>query len=262
MPYNETMKALKFNANAIPFIITGTKRTTWRLLDDKNLSVDDEVEFINSATGEAFGLARLTQITIKRLADVDLVSDETEEAYSTLEQMIQSFRHYYGSSISLGSHIKIIQFDFAPYKKPRQPSTPAVNQDIVKLFADGGSRGNPGPSASGYVLLDINNSVISESGVYLGITTNNQAEYHALKLGLEAARQLGVNEVEVFMDSMLVVNQMKGIFKIKNRDLWPIHQAIQQLALQFKKISFTHIPRELNKLADAQVNETLDKETK
>jgi len=130
----------------------------------------------------------------------------------------------------------------------------------IKLFADGGSRGNPGPSASGYVLLDMEDNIIFKSGVYLGITTNNQAEYQALKFGLEEAHKMDVREVAVYMDSLLVINQMKGIFKVKNRDLWPIHEAIKQLAARFKKITYTHVPRELNKLADAEVNTTLDAE--
>jgi ribonuclease HI/pterin-4a-carbinolamine dehydratase len=132
----------------------------------------------------------------------------------------------------------------------------------IKLYADGGSRGNPGPSASGYVLMDMNDSVIKKSGVYLGITTNNQAEYRSLKFGLEEAQKLGVREVNVYMDSLLVINQMKGTFKVKNRDLWPIHEAIKELVKSFKRVTYTHVPRELNKLADAEVNETLDAEAK
>lgn len=132
--------------------------------------------------------------------------------------------------------------------------------DKIKLFADGGSRGNPGPSASGYVLLDKEDNVLVDEGVYLGITTNNQAEYTALKVGLEKALEMHAEEVEVYMDSLLVVNQMKGIFKVKNRDLWPIHDSIKQMVPKFKKISFGHVPRELNKLADAAVNRTLDEQ--
>lgn len=130
----------------------------------------------------------------------------------------------------------------------------------IKLFGDGGSRGNPGPSASGYVLLDMEDNIIFKSGVYLGITTNNQAEYQALKFGLEEAYKRGVQEVAVHMDSLLVINQMKGIFKVKNRDLWPIHESIKETAAKFKKVTYTHVPRELNKLADAEVNTTLDAE--
>ncbi len=137
---------------------------------------------------------------------------------------------------------------------------PQIKQTVkeLKLYADGGSRGNPGPSASGYVLLDMDDTIIFKSGVYLGITTNNQAEYQALKFGLEEAQKLGAREVDVYMDSLLVVNQMKGIFKVKNRDLWPIHEAIKELAKSFHKVIYTHVPRELNKLADAEVNTTLD----
>lgn len=129
----------------------------------------------------------------------------------------------------------------------------------VQLYADGGSRGNPGPSASGYVLLDMGGKVVLRAGEYLGITTNNQAEYQALKLGLEAAlHKYQAREVHVYMDSMLVVNQMKHIFKVKNRDLWPIHDAITALLPKFEKVSFDHVPRELNKLADTEVNKALD----
>lgn len=128
----------------------------------------------------------------------------------------------------------------------------------VRLFSDGGSRGNPGPSASGWVILDRDNKVLLEDNIYLGVTTNNQAEYIGLKEGLKAALRLGATEVDCYLDSMLVVNQMRGIFKIKNRDLWPIHGAIKELLPRFKKVHFTHVPREHNKLADAAVNRALN----
>jgi len=139
-------------------------------------------------------------------------------------------------------------------KDPAQPP----QMDKVKIFADGGSRGNPGPSASGFVVMDMEDNVLVDKGVYLGVTTNNQAEYTALKLGLEEARKMNAREIEVYMDSLLVVNQMMGIFKIKNRDLWPIHQAILDLAKGFKHVSYSHVPREFNKLADAAVNRAMD----
>ena len=132
--------------------------------------------------------------------------------------------------------------------------------DRVKIFADGGSRGNPGPSASGFVVLDMEDTVLVDQGVYLGITTNNQAEYTALKLALEACVKIRAKEVDVYMDSLLVVNQMRGIFKIRNRDLWPIHQAVVDLVKKFEHVDFNHVPRELNKLADAAVNRALDEQ--
>ena len=133
-----------------------------------------------------------------------------------------------------------------------------VGMNKAKLFADGGSRGNPGPSAGGFVILDMENNVVVKSGKYLGITTNNQAEYHSLKGGIEEAIRLDIRDLDVYMDSLLVINQMKGIYKIKNRDLWPIHQAIKEMLAKFDKITFTHVPREQNRLADAAVNEALD----
>lgn len=129
---------------------------------------------------------------------------------------------------------------------------------FIKMFADGGSRGNPGQSASGFVLYDQNDQILLQKGQYIGITTNNQAEYQAVKLGLTAARELGAREVDVFLDSLLVVNQMNGVFKVRNRDLWPIHEAIKDLVSGLKKVRFTHVPREMNKVADAEVNKALD----
>ena len=102
-------------------------------------------------------------------------------------------------------------------------------------------------------------SIIDKGSQYLGITTNNQAEYQAVRAGLKACSLLTNNTVSVYLDSQLVAHQMNGIYKIKNRELWPIHQSIKQLCEQkFEKVTFTHVPRELNKDADAMVNEALD----
>lgn len=128
----------------------------------------------------------------------------------------------------------------------------------IKMFADGGSRGNPGPSASGFALLNLDGSLILKKGIYIGVTTNNQAEYQAVKFGLTEALNMGARQVSVFLDSLLIVNQMKGIFKIKNQDLLPHYNDIKALAEKFDEVTFTHVPRELNKLADSMVNEALD----
>lgn len=133
-----------------------------------------------------------------------------------------------------------------------------ISTTRAKLYSDGGSRGNPGPSAIGYAIYDENDQPVKEEGRYIGLTTNNQAEYLGVKEGLISAKKLGVHEIQVYMDSLLVVNQMNGIYKVKNRDLWPIHETVKELAANFKKISFHHVPRELNKVADGLVNKTLD----
>src|SRR5690606_37151254 len=116
--------------------------------------------------------------------------------------------------------------------------------DSVTIYSDGGSRGNPGPSAAGYVIVDAGQNVIAQGGDYLGITNNNQAEYQGVRLGMEKALELGLTKVSMRVDSMLVVNQMKGLYKIKNRDLWPIHERIRQLATKFESVTFSHVQRE------------------
>ena len=128
----------------------------------------------------------------------------------------------------------------------------------AKLYADGGSRGNPGPSASGYVILDMKDTVVKSEGIYMGITTNNQAEYRALLAGLESALVLGIRNLHVYMDSLLVINQVQGIWKIKNADFMPIYDEIHALLKQFDHVALAHVPRALNKLADEQVNICLD----
>jgi ribonuclease HI len=128
----------------------------------------------------------------------------------------------------------------------------------ITIYTDGGSRGNPGPSAAGYVILNPGQEVIAEGGEYLGITTNNQAEYHGVRIGLEKALELKYRRVDFKIDSMLVVNQMKGFYKIKNRELWPIHERIRELMKKFDKVTFSHVAREFNQLADGMVNKTLD----
>ena len=128
----------------------------------------------------------------------------------------------------------------------------------VCVYSDGGSRGNPGPSAAAFVVMDSQEGVLDQGGVYLGITTNNQAEYHGVQLGLERALELGIKTLEFRLDSLLVVNQLKGIYKIKNRELWPINERIRTLIDKFDKVIFTHVPRERNQQADLLVNKLLD----
>lgn len=128
-----------------------------------------------------------------------------------------------------------------------------------KLFTDGGARGNPGPAAIGGVLLD-GNKRIAEFSEYIGETTNNQAEYQALIKGLEVALDNDVKELDCFLDSELVVKQLNKEYKVKDKELAKVFVRIWNLTLKFKKITFSHVRRELNKEADALVNQALDKQ--
>jgi ribonuclease HI len=127
------------------------------------------------------------------------------------------------------------------------------------IHSDGGARGNPGPAAIGVVITDATGQVVATISKTIGETTNNQAEYQAIVAGLEAAKKLKADEVACFLDSELVVKQLKHEYKVKNKELAPVFLKAHNLSVQFKKISFTHVRREQNKAADKLVNEALDK---
>jgi len=126
------------------------------------------------------------------------------------------------------------------------------------LFADGGSRGNPGPAAGGAVVFAENGDVLAEAGTYLGLATNNVAEWHGLLAGLEAALELGVEDLTVRLDSELVVRQLSGIYRVKHADLIPLHRKAQALLRRFRSVDIGHVRRKDNAAADALVNRLLD----
>jgi ribonuclease HI len=130
----------------------------------------------------------------------------------------------------------------------------------VTLYCDGGSRGNPGPAASGAVLVAQDGTVLREAGLYLGIATNNVAEWRALIIGLEAARDLGLEALSVRLDSELVVRQLSGAYRVKHADLIPLSVAAKQLLRQFRDVDIAHVRRAENTLADALVNRVLDEQ--
>lgn len=133
-----------------------------------------------------------------------------------------------------------------------------MSQKPFTLYTDGGARGNPGPAGAGALLLAPDGKEVEAISAYLGELTNNQAEYRALLLGLQAAIDNDVRELDVRMDSELIVKQMKGEYKVKHPDMKVLHAQARQLVVQFDSISFHHIRRELNSDADALVNQAID----
>lgn len=126
-------------------------------------------------------------------------------------------------------------------------------------FSDGGSRGNPGPAASGSVVINPAGDVVYEHGVYLGRQTNNVAEYVGAILALRKASKLGARDLEARLDSQLIVKQMTGQARVLNDDLRPLHAELKGLAASgFARVRWVHIPRELNTHADRLCNEVLD----
>lgn len=128
----------------------------------------------------------------------------------------------------------------------------------LAIHTDGGARGNPGPAAIGIVIKTTSGETVAAWGKVIGETTNNQAEYQALEAALTKAKELGAEQVDCFLDSLLVVQQVKGEWKVKEASLKPNVDRVRALATQFKKVTFSHVPREQNQEADRLVNEALD----
>jgi ribonuclease HI len=133
-----------------------------------------------------------------------------------------------------------------------------VSTSLV-IYADGGSRGNPGPAAIGVVILDRSGKILRETARRVGRATNNQAEYLALIEGLKLAREMGAEEVSVQMDSELVVRQVNGRYALRSPSLRPLFQQVRELQASFRSFTITHVPRAHNRRADALLNQALNR---
>ncbi len=130
------------------------------------------------------------------------------------------------------------------------------HQTPYELYIDGASRGNPGKASVGFVIFKNGQEVVRD-GKYIGIKTNNEAEYFALLLGLKKCLDLGINNIKIYSDSKLLVNQINGTYKIKDEKLKRLYKEIEKI---LKNINYKieHIPREKNKIADNMANQILD----
>lgn len=128
------------------------------------------------------------------------------------------------------------------------------------LYADGAARGNPGPASIGFVLYDAEGVSLAEMGAVIGETTNNVAEYRALIAGLELARNRDVTAIEIRIDSLLLVKQVLGDYRVKASHLKPLHREVLRLLDGFDEWSIGHVRREANTVADGLANAALDGE--
>jgi ribonuclease HI len=139
-------------------------------------------------------------------------------------------------------------------------SPPAPQKEYPEFFihADGASRGNPGEAGAGAVISDARGRTIKELKCSLGLTSNNVAEYRALILALEKALELGARSVTVFLDSELVVRQVRGEYRVREPHLKILYQRAKEILNQFSQFSILYIPREENRRADQLANEAVD----
>lgn len=138
-------------------------------------------------------------------------------------------------------------------------AAPAPGQvEEVVVWADGGARGNPGPAGYGAVVETPDGRVLARLSEGIGWATNNVAEYQGVIAGLRYARALGARRVTVRADSLLVVNQQRGAWKIRNAGLQPLAAEVRRLVRDFERVTWEHVPRERNRLADALANQAMD----
>lgn len=128
----------------------------------------------------------------------------------------------------------------------------------LRIWTDGGARGNPGPAGIGVVVKDNTGKTLAEISEYIGEATNNQAEYRALIAALHTAKSLGAEEIDVYLDSQLIVEQINRNYKVKDADLAKLFVEAWNVLQGFRKTHFSHVPRERNREADLLVNQAID----
>jgi len=126
------------------------------------------------------------------------------------------------------------------------------------VYVDGGSRGNPGPSGVGYYIVGENGEELRRGGEFMGFATSRIAEMYAMKEGVEQAIDLGLRRVRFISDNLMVVNQLNGVYVVKNKDLMPIYNDVLKLLEQIESYSFEHVTRGQNREADAEVNKVIN----
>ncbi len=135
---------------------------------------------------------------------------------------------------------------------------PVEHSESAVAYIDGGARGNPGPAGCGVFIQDQKGETLITTARYLGETTNNVAEYNGLLVALETAQEIQIEKLEIRSDSKLLVEQMKGNYKVKSPNLIPLFLKAQKLAHQFENVVYTHVRREQNRKADRLANEAMD----
>ena len=151
------------------------------------------------------------------------------------------------------SVFEISEGKILPHLSPRETANSA------SVYVDGASRGNPGPAGIGYCIIGVDGEQIERGGEFIGFATSRVAEYYAMRNGIDRALALSLKTVRFFSDSLMVVNQLNGIFAVKNQDIKPIYNDIVGKLDRFDAVSFTHIPRSRNSVADGEANTAIDR---
>lgn len=198
------------------------------------------------------GSSRLSNLYIVYEIIADNVKPNPRERYTGYKYI----RDYNTANIRLSeaslSVIEIVEGKVNPGR-----ISPRDTASSVTIYVDGASRGNPGPAGIGYYIVDTNGNTIKQGGEFIGFATSRVAEYYAMKKGVEQAIEMNLNTVRFVSDSLMVVNQLNGIFSVKNQDILPIYKSIQDKLENFDAVSFTHVNRSENTIADYEANRAI-----
>ena len=202
------------------------------------------------------GSSQLSNLYIVYMLTVDPKNKPTPKDRYTAYKYVKDFA---SSGVQLSETSQAV-LEIENSKEVATARTPVPsNIDVATINVDGASRGNPGPSGIGYRIRDYSGRVVEQGGEFIGFATSRLAEYLAMRRGIERALELGYRSVHFISDSLMVVNQLNGIFHVKNQDIIPIYRDIQEKLKQFSSVSFTHVPREQNVAADSEANLAIDK---
>ena len=223
--------------------------TEYTGLKVKSLRLKDVITFLAPE-----GSSQLSNLYIVyELGITDNIKPNPKERY-TAYKFIKDFAN---SNVKLNeTTISVLEIEEG---KITDRVSPRDTANSVTINVDGASRGNPGPSGIGYCIHDETGNIIEKGGEFIGFATSRVAEYHAMRKGIERAIELNYKSVRFISDSLMVVNQLNGVFNIKNQDTIPIYHDIQSKLNQFEAVSFTHVPRSENTIADHEANEAIDK---
>lgn len=193
---------------------------------------------------------------LKALADGVPLSQAAEQADFDLEQAREALQDLAYRLNRQGRHQE--EVEAAEHRRMEKAKQVAAGCDDLVFVFDGGSRGNPGPAAGVAIALDANGESLVERSRFLDKNTNNVAEYHGLLLAIDLAREMGVKRLLLQGDSELVVKQLRGEYKVKNKNILPLFLAAVRALREFPHWEVRHIRREENRLADDLVNRVLD----
>ena len=200
------------------------------------------------------GTSRLSNLYIVYEVEIAKGMKPTPKERYTAYKYIKDFT---SSGVRL-NEASISVFEIIEGRTHSNRISPRSAASAVTIYVDGASRGNPGPSGIGYQIVDEDGRTIERGGEFIGFATSRVAEYYAMRNGLEHAVKLGLKTAHFVSDSLMVVNQLNGIFSVKNQDILPIYDAIQKLLASFESVSFTHVSRSDNQIADLEANKAID----